>query len=221
MHELVEAEHLLVVVDPLIERAELDVGNDVIDAFDADGRADRLAQRRRLERGCERAFVARPIEKGVNRFAVGRDGGVTDRSVAACVDIVCRRTKWRCTPSDRGFVDAVDVGDNERDVADPVAVATDVIGDGVVGSEPAGDEEANITLLQEVRHPVAASRLGTSVRNRREAEAGRQEAGERPCIADPPFQVVDAAEPRRRLCVGDCHADAPFELANCPLESRR
>jgi hypothetical protein len=145
---------------------------------------------------------------------------MADGSVAGRVHVVGGRAKRGRTTSERSVIDAIDVGHDEGDVTDPVTVAADVVGDDVVRPEPARHEKADVALLEEIRDALAATGLGSGVGDRGEAESRCQEAGEGSRIADPPLEMVDAAEPRRCLCVGDRHADAPLSWRTAPSSQR-
>ena len=120
--ELVEAEHVAVVGDPVVEVALLDVGDDVVEPGDADVGPDGADEVGRLELRGERTGVGGAVEEGVDGVAVGPDGGVVD-------DAVRRPRPWPAPAAtvgaagQRGVVGAGDVVDEEADVADAVAVA--------------------------------------------------------------------------------------------------
>ena len=158
-------------------------------------------------------------------LAVGGDGGVAHGAVV--VVVVGRRAQAGRAAAQGVVVGDVDVVDQEADVADAVAVAAHVLGDGRVGAERAGDEEADVALLEQVRLAVAPAGLGPGVGQDVEAERRHQEPGEGAGVADPPLEVVDAEQARRRdgggiagLGVGDRHC-SPFDEATCMTSQRR
>ena len=78
MDHLGHPEHALVVLDPLVHAAELDVADDVVDRLEADASVgDRIARHCDVP-GLEQARVVAATDEGVNRVAVGGDGGQLD-----------------------------------------------------------------------------------------------------------------------------------------------
>src|SRR5207302_11062294 len=64
--------------DPVLQVAELDVGHDVVDPGQADGRAHRGSQRRRLVAGGEQAEIVVTLDEAVAGLAVGGHAGGHD-----------------------------------------------------------------------------------------------------------------------------------------------
>ena len=190
--EGVEAEHLVVVVDPLVEVALLDVAHDVVEAGEADLGARGGRELRRPEPGGELAGVAAAVEERVHRLAVGADGGVVDGAELVGVD--GGRALGQRAAVERGGVRRLGVVDEEADVAHAVPVGAHVLGDRRVGRQRAGDHEADAPLLQHVRHTVAPAGLGPRVGHDLEPERRHQEPAEGSGVADPPFDVVDPPE---------------------------
>jgi hypothetical protein len=100
-------------------------------------------------------------------------------------------------PSRRGRERADGIVDGEGDVADAVAVPSHVLGDLRLGAQPAGDNEAHGTLLEDVRRPVVDTRLGAAVRDDVEAERRREERRCVTSVADPQLDVVEIEQSRR------------------------
>ena len=71
----------------------------------------------------------------------------------------------------------VRVLDEQRDVADAVAMSTDVLGRRMMRSERRRDDEADLPLREDVRRRGAVARLQSAVRDLREAERFAVEVG--------------------------------------------
>jgi hypothetical protein len=193
--ELAEAHHVLVEGDPLVELADLDVADDVVDALE---RHRREAGGRGRQAGGDvaRAVVTRvvaAVDEGVLGLAVGADGGKAQRAVLVG-ELVGLAHRSGAT-GDRRLVGGGRVVDDEGEVLGTVAVFAHVGPDRRVGGEPGGDDEADVALLEQVRGDVAAPGLGTGVGGDLEAERGSEESRHRAGVADVELEGVPALQP--------------------------
>ncbi len=192
--ELAEPHHVLVERDPLVELADLDVADDVVDAVE---RHRREAGGRGWQAGGDVAGavvtgVVAAVDEGVLGLAVGADGRQAQRAVL--VAEVVRLAHRSGAPGDRRFVGDDGVVDDERQVLGAIAVFAHVGPDRRVGSEAGGDDEADVALLQEVRGDVVTSGLGARVGGDLEAERGGEEPGHRPGVADVELERVPSLQ---------------------------
>ena len=119
---------LHVPVRPVVHLPQLDVADDVVDAQDADILAGHVA----LDvAGQERAVVVVERDERVQRVAVGVDRGAAHAAVL--VGYVVRLDGRRRRPGHRFFERAVRIVHLEGDVADAVAVHSQVVGRRVLG----------------------------------------------------------------------------------------
>src|SRR5262249_44083884 len=84
--------------------------------------------------------------------------------------------------------------DLQRDVLDAVAVARGEARDLVVLPQRARQDEADVTLLDDVRRAVAHARLGAGVRGAAEAEGVLAVGRGLLCVPDPQLDVVPPVE---------------------------
>jgi hypothetical protein len=132
---VLEAHHLVVEGDPGVHLAQLHVADDVVDGLEQPllRRGD---QRRPLdEAGQEGAAVGGPLDQGVPRLAVRRDGGRDD--LAGLVLGQVRLGQTHGTALDRHVVRPRGVRHAQRDVDDAVAVPRDVVAHGRAGDDRA------------------------------------------------------------------------------------
>src|SRR5271156_5416628 len=102
------------------------------------------------------------------------------------------------------------VVDPERDGADAVAVAMDVVGDRVAAAQRGGEDEADLALLDDVRGAIALAGLRAGVGDERHAEGGAIKIRSLARIADVKLDVIGSLEGEKiRLRLrwfGDCGA---------------
>jgi hypothetical protein len=84
------------------------------------------------------------------------------------------------------------VGHRQRNVLDAVAVRAREAGELAVAAQPARQDEADVLLLEDVRRPVADTRLRAGIRGRREAEGVLVVEGGLLRIPDVELEVVPA-----------------------------
>src|SRR4029453_13973992 len=190
--QLGEAHDPLVELDPLVHPAQLDVADHVVDSLQAD-RGQRGGDRGPGgEPGQERPVVAGAVEQRVDGVAVGGDGRPADDAVLVLV--VARLEHAGGAPLGGGGIGGGGVGHGQGDVADPVAVAGDVVGDLGAGPQGAGQDQPDRPLPEDPGGAVAQAGLGPGVGDRGEAEPGAVEVGRLLGVADPQLDVVDAEQ---------------------------
>jgi hypothetical protein len=186
-------EDALVVVDPLLHVAELDVADHVVDAHEQ--QLVRVVRRHLgapLEARQERALVAVALDEQVQRVAVGGDRREPDLAVLVLDDV--RRMHAARPVLDRVVVGGLGVGHAQRDLVHAVAVVGVVARDLVVTAECAGQDQPDAALLQNVRDAVAAACLEPRVGGLGEAERVAVVVGGLRRVADVELEVVDAVD---------------------------
>src|SRR5512133_1350697 len=190
--QLGEAQDPLVELDPPVHLAQLDVADHVVDGLQAD-RRQRVGHRGPGgEPGQERPGVAGAVDQRVDGVAVGGDGRPADDAVLVLV--VARLQHATGAPLGGGAVGDGGVGHGQGDVADPVAVAGDVLGDLGPGPQRAGQHQPDRPLPEDPGGLVTQAGLGAGVGDRGEAEPGAVEVGRLLGVADPQLDVVDAEQ---------------------------
>ncbi len=132
------------------------------------------------------------VDEGVDGVAVGGDAGDGDAAVVVgefggLLD-AAGAAAGGLGPGLAGVVDP------EGDGADAVAVGVDVVGDLGVGAERGGQDEADLSLLEDVGGAVAVAGLRACVGDQRHAEGGAVEVGGLAGVADVELDVVGALE---------------------------
>ncbi len=140
-----EPEDPLVELDPLVHRAELDVGDHVVDVLEADALRDRVGARTEVGR---RPHHGRILDQRVDGVAVGGDHGLIDLAPIPLQDVWLDET-GRPT-LERQCVGAVGVGHGDCDITHPRAVEQEMAADLVVGIERCREDEPDVTLLEGV-----------------------------------------------------------------------
>ena len=92
--------------------------------------------------------VAGALDEGMDRIAVGGDGGAYD--AARVVGDLDRGAHRFCAAGNSALVRGACIVDDDRDIFDAVAVQGDVARDLVFGHQACGDDEAQIVLLEHV-----------------------------------------------------------------------
>src|SRR5262249_37660817 len=159
-------ERALVELDPVLHAAELDVADDVVDVDEADAAG---AVRRRLRDVTRqvRARVLAAVHEAVDDVAVRPDRGELD-AAELVVDPV--RLDDAAGAALHGLpVRLLRVRNAERDVLRAVAVPAGEARDLRVLAQSAREDEADVSLLEDIRRTVANAGLGTCVRGAREA----------------------------------------------------
>ena len=201
--ELGEAEHVAVEAHPVVELALLDVADDVVDAAQPDGRArpasaggprsrSRARAARRRSGGGRRtcARCRRRCRSGRARsvaVVVGLGPRLADRPGAAGDGAARRRPSASSTSQARSCTPS------------PWRRTWSAIGESAV--ERAGDDEADVALLEHVAGLVAHAGLGPGVGGAAEAERRHEEAGRGAGVADPELDAVPPEEVGGR-CIG-------------------
>jgi hypothetical protein len=186
-----EAHDVAVEVDPLVHGVPADVADDVVDVEKADGTGDGVVLDG-VVAGEEGAGVVGAVDEGVDGVAVGGDAGGGDAAVGI--------------REFGGFLDAAgsaaggfepglaSVVDPESDGADTVAVGVDVASDVAVGTEGGGEDEADLSLLEDVAGAVTLAGLGACVGDQGHAKGGSVEVGGLAGVAYVELDVVGAFE---------------------------
>ena len=191
--QLGEAERLIE-RHPLVELADLDVADDVVDAFETDRRAGRFG--REIGRHVARAVVAEvvaAVDEGVLRLAVRADRGEAQRALV--VGQLVRLAHRAGTAGEGRLVGRRRVVDDERQVLGAVTVLAHVAPDRRVGREARGDDETDVALFEQVRRDVVTTGLGPGVGRDPEPERRGEEPRRGARVADvelervPPLQV--------------------------------
>ncbi len=168
-----EAHHLVVELHPLVHLADLDVADDVVQRLEQPLRLALALDPGRLGGDVAReigAVVPRPVDQGVPGLAVRRDGGDPDGAVLVG-DVL--RLAYDARAGLAGLGDAaVDVGDLERDVGDPVTVTAVVVGQLAVGVHGTVDHEPDRARAQHEGLVVAVAVLRTRVGDQVHAPRG-------------------------------------------------
>ena len=155
--QLGEAERL-VERHPLVELADLDVADDVVDAFEADRRAGRFGRQiGRHVAGAVVAEVVAAVDERVLRLAVRADRGEAQRALV--VGQLVRLAHRAGTAGEGRLVGRRRVVDDERQVLGTVTVLAHVGPDRRVGREAGGDDETDVALFEQVRRDVVATGL--------------------------------------------------------------
>ena len=182
---------------PLVELADLDVADDVVDAFEADGRSGRF--RRQPRRDVARAVVAEivaAVDEGVLGLAVRADRGEAQRALV--VGQLVRFPHRSGAAGEGRLVRRRGVVDDERQILGTITVLADVGPDRRVGGQAGGDDEADVALFEQVRGDVVAAGFRAGVGGHAEPEGRGQEPGRGACVADVELQRVPALEVGRR-----------------------
>lgn len=133
--------------------------------------------------------VALALHKGVQRVAVGLDGG--DDHSAVLIGELRRLADDLGAARDGRGEDGARVSDGEGDILHAVAVAGQVRRHVIAQAnrharvERGGEGELDAALAHDVRHHVAAARLQAAVGDGREAEAGDIPASSLLGVANP------------------------------------
>ena len=192
MDHLGHPEDTLVVLDPLVHPAELHVPDDVVDRLEPDTCISSRLARHRGVTGLERARVVAPVDEGVDRVAVGGDGGELDRA-----ELILEGARLE-GPSGAALhglpVRLGRIGHRERDVLDAVTVAAAVPRDVVVLAQRRRQHEADASLLEHVRGSVAYPGLRACVGSAGESQCLLVEVRGLLGVADPQLDVVPPVE---------------------------
>ncbi len=181
--ELAESHHVFVERDPLVELADLDVADDVVDPPETDGGTGWC--RRQADGHVARAVVTRvvaAIDEGVLGLAVGADRSEAEGAVL--VGEFVRFAHRRGTAGDRSLVRGGGIVDDEGEVLGAISVLANMGPDGRIGGEPGGDDQPDVALLEQVRGDVVAARFGAGVGGDLEPERGGEEPGHRTGVTD-------------------------------------
>ena len=140
----------------------------------------------------ERAVVAAAFDEGVDGVAVGGDRGDADFAVFVA-QIMALVHAARAAPG--GFAPGeLGVLDGHGDVADSVAVQTNVVGDAAVGTKRRGEDKADLPLLEDVGGAVVKASFWTSPGYQRHAEGGAIEIGRLAGVADVKLDVIRSSD---------------------------
>ncbi len=194
VHELGEAHHVGVEVDPRVELATGDVADDVVDGDEANvganvGVGEFVVGVPGLEGG---AAVTQAVDERVHRLAIGGDLG--ELEVAVLVVLDPRLAHAAGATSEGGRVGGSGVVDEPGEVVDPVSVAAHVIGDRRVGLQRPRHDPADVALFEDVAGLVAPSSLRAGIAGAAEPEVRHQEAGGGASVADPELDAVPTEE---------------------------
>jgi hypothetical protein len=163
----------------------------VVDVEEADGAGDGVVGDG-LVAGKEGAGVVGSLDEGVNGVAVGGDAGGGDSAV---VVFVVGGGLDAAGAAACGFEPGLaGVVDPEGDGVDAVTVLVDVAGDVGVGAECGGEDEADLSLLEDVAGAVALTCLGAGLGDQGHAEGGAVEVGGLAGVADVELDVVGALQ---------------------------
>src|SRR4029450_289750 len=166
------------------------------------------------EPGQDRPGVAGAVDQRVDGVAVGGDGRPADDAVLVLV--VGGLLDPAGASCGGGVLGGGGVGHAQGDVADPVAVAGDVLGDLGAGAKRAGQQQPDRPLLEHPGGVVAQAGLGAGVGDRGEAEPGAVEVGRLLGVADPQLDMVDAEQGEGVVWGSRGHAPPPRDGKSSP-----
>jgi hypothetical protein len=195
-------EDVLVVLDPGLHRAELDVADDVVDGQQHPGVLEGVLDGG--EAGEEGSVVAVALDEGVQCVAVSPDRGNVDRAMLVAELLGLGDADGAA--SGGLAIGVLDARHAEGDHAYPVAVLVLMGGDRGIGVQRAGQHEADAPLLQDVGDLVARAGLQAAVGDAPEAERVRVVVRGLQRVAHVELNVVNAVE-RHVVVIWDRRGD--------------
>ena len=190
VHQVIESEHVLKPLRPIVHLSEVDVSDDVVDRFQAHGLQP--VGFNLFEPRCEGAAVVLPVDEPEHAIPGVLDFRRDQRAVFILPG--CGRQKHG-RPSFLGLPNRVlDVVARQCNCFDAVAVKGAVAIDLAVGRVGAGEHETGGALCHYVARPLAVAGLQAALGDRLEAERLVVKVGRLLGVADVELNVVVALD---------------------------
>ena len=170
----------------LLHFAEFHISYNVIDAQNA--AVVPCQWRRRVARE-KRPLVVLVRDQRVDGVTVGVDGSPANRTVF--ILYVVRLLGRQSAATDRFRKSLVGIGNLERNVANAVAMFSNVLGCHIIRCHGSRQNEIRLALAHRIGSALALARFQSAVSNLRKAESLAIEVGRLPGVAHPEFDVMN------------------------------